>query len=217
MMNYSVTFLVLLCATIFVACVAQDRSKWVDPHDMNLETEHLPLVHDRNTDYECECPAQKTCGPNHSFFHYKRLIGLLLSTVYLDRSDGMSNYAGILKLNLKAEDYDLLKSVVRSTEEDEQVFRKVDEVLSRVLIKPKHEVLVELFSDWTDKIYFTVFNRTTGMLVVCVVVLYCSYRLLKAEWGLLMVVKFLVFISWVVDFGFTWMHLLQVRKCKHKR
>lgn len=155
----------------------------------------------------CKCP--NAADSSYIVSHYRRTINRILSSVVYDRASG-NHYKGFIDLNIRQDDFDFLNAFVKGLDESPEAFRVVDKILDRILSIPSHKFFTEALITWTDHLYFTFYNRTTGILVACLFVVFVSYKLLRASFTLWTVIKYIVFVAWVVDGAFTWNRLLQV-------
>uniref|UniRef100_A0A1Y1JVY2 Chloride channel CLIC-like protein 1 n=1 Tax=Photinus pyralis TaxID=7054 RepID=A0A1Y1JVY2_PHOPY len=208
-MTLSIIILLLIAARSVV--ITNQQSDWIDPHDMNngkdFFRDNTEFV--RPTQAQCETKLPSDCPPTLSLSHYKRLISLILNLVKLDEA---SSYSGRLTLRLSTADYKFLLGFIRESGDVENVvlLRKIEQVMSRVMTKSRWEHAADLLVTWTDSLYFNFFNRTTAITATCMLVLVISYKLLKASFTIWLVMKCLILLGWIVDFGFRWMSLIQV-------
>ncbi|KAF5287549.1 hypothetical protein FQR65_LT12220 [Abscondita terminalis] len=198
----------LLLLMVLTSCMTFIKShdmQWIDPHEMNVNDIHISRF-DQKPD---EMGTSDTCS--HVTFaleHYKRLITFILNNAAFD--DKSSSYKGQLKLNIQSADYRFLSHFIREhSKEDAAVLRKIDQIMNRILTRSKLEEFTEVLMSWSDYIYFTFYNRTSGIILSCMFLLLISYKLLKTNFTIWSVVKYLIFIGWVFDFAFTWIRLLQ--------
>ncbi|KAB0794640.1 hypothetical protein PPYR_11479 [Photinus pyralis] len=207
-MTLSIIILLLIAARSVV--ITNQQSDWIDPHDMNngkdLFRDNTEFL--RPTQAQCETKLPSDCPPTLSLSHYKRLISLILNLVKLDEA---SSYSGRLTLRLSTADYKFLLGFIRESGDVENVvlLRKIEQVMSRVMTKSRWEHAADLLVTWTDSLYFNFFNRTTAITATCMLVLVISYKLLKASFTIWLVMKCLILLGWIVDFGFRWMSLIQ--------
>lgn len=197
--------LVVIIQTLFVSIIT--CKQWLDPHDMNVGINSVSTSESYCEKEIADCPT--TAKNDYVFSYYKRTINFILSSVVYD-SDNMDYYKGTIELNIRKEDYDHLKSFVKSSNDSPESFRAVDQILNEIFTKPTHKFFTEALITWTDHLYFTLYNRTTGILLACLFVALMCYKLLRASFTLWNVIKYLVFIGWLLDIAITWIRLLQV-------
>lgn len=189
------------------------REQWIDPHDMAPK---LPSVVSQgaNGNLATSSPTEIikcNCNSNADgtlYVHYRRTLSILLNILQADLAD--NQYKGVISVNMPLEDYNFLRNFVQSSVEDATQLRKVNSILDSVLSRTAFQKTAESFTEWLQWFYFTFYNYTTGIGIVALFMSWASFKLLRANWTTWRVVKTLVLFAWVVDFAFTWIHLLQV-------
>lgn len=194
---------------MFVAGSVRCREVWIDPHDMNIDLSsklHSALIDGYCENKNCQCPDVDN---RYVYSHYRRTISRILKAVTYNRNDE-NHYRGTIELNIKQEDYDFLNAFAKGSDESPEAFRAVDKILDGIFKVPSHKFFAEALLTWTDHLYFTFYNRTTGILIASLFVVFVSYKLLRASFTLWTVIKYIIFVAWVLDSAFTWNRLLQV-------
>lgn len=195
------------------------REQWIDPHDMAPK---LPNIASQNANRNLvhSTPSETTkcsCINNADgtlYVHYRRTLSILLNILQADQAD--SQYKGVLSINMPVEDYDFLKNVVQSSAEDVTQLRRVNSILDNVLSRTVFQKTSDSFTAWLQWFYFTFYSYTTAIAIAGVFISWASLKLLRANWTTWRVVKTLVLFAWVMDFAFTWIHLLQVFLLENK-
>lgn len=188
-------------------CSVLTRANWIDPHTMNVEAQYsIPTSNIVNISQQNE--REDTL--NVLLSHYKRILKLLLNT--LDINESLQIYNGHADITLTNDDYVIIKHFVQGTEaiKDTAILRRLDQILSNSLVKPLDNQFTNVLSQWNDYIYIAFYNRSSAVMIVCLFLFFISYKLLKANLTLWYVMKYLIFIGWIMDFVFTWINLLQV-------
>lgn len=184
------------------------REQWIDPHDMTVKQNINPQIANKDLIFDS---SQVNCIDNVDdtlHVHYKRTLSILLNTLQIDEAN--SQYRGVVTINMSAEDYIFLKNFVQNSIEDVTQFRKINTILDNVLSKSLFQRTSDSFTSWIEWFYFTFYHHTTGIAIVGLFISWASYRLIKLNWTTWRVVKTLVLFAWVIDFAFTWIHLIQV-------
>lgn len=190
----------LLIITLYYPKAAFSKTEWVDPYDMNTFEQKTSLTTSQNSDKQC-------MTSNLSFTYYKRVVRHLLHSLIEDE-DG---FEGELAIKLSLEDHAILKQFLGSKLEDRILIEKVDKILEKGLSKSVLENYSKVVISYIDHLYFACWNRYGLILTTCLFILFVTYKLLQADLSIGYVVKYLLFLAWVVDFAFTWINLLQVR------
>lgn len=190
----------LLIIILYYTKPALSKTEWVDPYDMNTFEQKTSLTPSQNSDKQC-------MTSDLLFTYYKRIVRHLLQTLAKDEA----GFKGELAVKLSAEDHAILKQFLGSTLEDRLLIQNVDKILEKGLGKSTLEKYSEEVISYIDRFYFMCCNRYGLILTACLFVLFVAYKLLQADLTIGYVVKYLLFLAWVVDFAFTWINLLQVR------
>lgn len=175
------------------------KTEWVDPFDMNTV----------DPTESASCKRSMTTTTNVSFLYYKRIIRLLLETAVLREDE----YKGQVNIRIPIDKYGILKDFMDQKLEDAVTLQAVDKILSYALTKTHYEKYAEEVVSWIDRLYFAFYTRQAGVIASCLVCVFVCYKLLRANLTIGYVVKYLLFLGWVVDFAFTWINLLQVMVC----
>lgn len=189
------------------------REQWIDPHDMAPKLPNI-VSQSANGNLATSPPTEIikcNCNSNADgtlYVHYRRTLSILLNVLQADLAD--NQYKGVFSVNMPLEDYDFLKNFVQSSVEDTAQLRKVNSILDSVLSRTVFQRTSESLTAWLQWFYFTFYNHTTGIGIVALFMSWASFKLLRANWATWRVVKTLVLFAWLVDFAFTWIHLLQV-------
>lgn len=158
-------------------------------------------------DRKTECPNENSMA----VIFYKRSVNMVLNLLKMDGDQ--STYNGQIYLTISAEDFNFLKAFAAKDEDDNiDLFHKADSILSRVYAKSTMTTILERFQFWFDNIYMNFCNRRSMIFVAFLIIVFLSYKLLRAKLTLLSTIKHLLFMAWIVDFIFIWLHLLQVCK-----
>lgn len=139
---------------------------------------------------------------------YKRSLNMILNLMQIDHDK--STYNGQIYLELSVDDFNLLKSFAKSDDHNVDMFHRVDTILSQVYSKSLMTSMLDKFNYWFDTFYMNICNRRTFIIMASLLVIYISYKLLKANLTLTSTIKHLLFLAWLVDYVFTWLHLLEV-------
>lgn len=191
------------------------REQWIDPHDMATKPSLNKITSQVNNFDSCSEIKKCNCasGAADTFYvHYKRTLSILLNVLQIDQSN--SQYKGVLIVNMPTEDYDFLKSFIQTSAEDVTQLRKVNNILDSVFSKTLFQRTSDNFTAWMEWFYFTFYNHNTGIAILSIFVSWTSYKLLRSNWTTWRIVKTLVLFAWLIDFAFTWIHLLQVCNSK---
>lgn len=200
------------------------REQWIDPHDMTIKPESglkikgKPASRDVNIDdvnnqaSNCNCSS---CIEPALRIHYQRTLSILLNAI--EKNPDVNNqYVGVIHVNIATDDYNFLKAFVESFGEDVGELRRLNSILEKIFSETWLEKTSHNIAAWTWWFYFTFYNHTTGIVFIGLAIAWISYKLLKANLTLWNVVKTLFLFAWVVDFAFTWIHLIQVKLAEQK-
>lgn len=193
------------------------REQWIDPHDMAVKRGYdiAPESNTRinfeetqeNTNIEENCSCLHCVGTLHVY--YKRTLSLLLNALQMDQHKG-DRYKGVININIPAEDYIFFNNFIQNPIEDVAQLKRINAILENAFSKTVFQKTSDNLTAWFQWFHFTFYNHTTGITILGLIVAWISWRLLKANWTTWRVVKTLVLFAWVVDFAFTWIHLIQV-------
>lgn len=202
------------------------REQWIDPHDMAVKkgfeiasggqnkiinTDKKFLLQEttenwiNNENNACNCQQ----SADASLIHYRRTLSIFLNALKMDQQNA-DQYKGVININIPINDYNFLQNFIQSPVEDVAQLRKVNSILEGVFSRTVFQRTSDNLMAWFDWFYFTFYNHTTGITILGFVIAWLSCKLIKANWTPWRVVKTLVFFAWIVDFAFTWIHLIQV-------
>lgn len=168
----------------------------------SLNTNFAPTLPNKIT--KCDCKN----ADDTLYVHYRRTLSILLKVLQVDHVD--SQYKALITVNMPMEDYNFLQNFVENSVEDITQLRKVNSILDSVFTKTLLQKSSDSFLAWLQWLYFTFYNHTTGIAIAAVFISWFSYKLLRLKWTAWRVVKTLVLFAWIIDFAFTWIHLIQV-------
>lgn len=213
-----IRFVQVLCAVLINFLVTSSaREQWIDPHDMAVKKGHdIALASNskisleerqESTNTEENCSCLHCTDTLH--VHYKRTLSILLNVLQMDQHKG-NQYKGVININIPAEDYNFFNNFIQNPIEDVSQLKRVNAVLENAFSKTMFQRSTDNLTAWYEWFYFTFYNHTTGITILGLIVAWISCKLLKANWTTWRVVKTLILFAWVVDFAFTWIHLIQV-------
>lgn len=171
----------------------------IDPFAMEIDISNL---HEKNLQLDCS-------AMNHiAVILYKRSLNMVLNLMKINEDNSI--YNGQVYLTVSVDDFKFLKRFAVSKEDDIDLFHKADDILSKIYKKKIMTSMFDSLQFWFDNLYFQFFNRRTLIFVTLLIVLYIFYKLVNAKLTLFSIFKHLLFLAWIVDFLFVWLHLLQV-------
>lgn len=171
----------------------------IDPFAMEVD-----ISNTQEQDTELECP-----GKNHiAVMLYKRSLNMVLNLMQINEEQSM--YNGQIDLTISVDDFNFIKAFVKNKEESADLFHKIDDILSRLYKKAMTTSMLESVQFWFDNFYYNFLNPRTMIFVTFLIILYISYKLISARLTLFSIFKHLLFLAWIVDYAFVWLHLLQV-------
>lgn len=197
-MSHLLTLLFLQISFYFTV-ICSSEVEWIDPFQLeSSQSNQLNYMVASNTNRDV-------------LSYYKRTVNLILSAVIVENSD-TNTYKGRLFIDISLEDYKFLKNFGSAKIEEPLTLQKVDQVLTKMFTKSTIDELADVLIYWSDYVYFTFFNRTTGVYLTIVLVLIIIYKLLKASYTPYQVIIYLLLLGYLLDFAFTWKRMMQVSK-----
>ncbi|RZC34313.1 hypothetical protein BDFB_001648 [Asbolus verrucosus] len=144
-----------------------------------------------------------------SDLYLRRMVRLILNNAYLDKKDLVGYFTGHLNIKLSAKEYEFLVHFSQSDESKEEAFKEVNSIFEVAFQKTSFDQYKEMILTFEEELYFLIFNPTTGGLVSACLVLYITYKLLRARFTWKSILKYLIFINYVADFIITYLHIIQ--------
>ncbi|XP_068897317.1 uncharacterized protein [Tenebrio molitor] len=193
---------------IVLSCLCITEGDWVDPHSMDSNSKTNLPQHDQN--YLKENPNKgisvKKCT---SDIHLRRVVRLILNNAYLDFEDIVGYHQGYLHIKLTPNEHQFLLNFSRSVESEDQIFNDISSILENALQKTPLDKYQEAILSAQENLYLIIFNPTSGALVSACLALYITYKLLKANFTWMLIIKYFLFLMYIADFVITYLHLIQ--------
>ncbi|XP_066247808.1 uncharacterized protein [Euwallacea similis] len=204
----------LLSLIVFLASVAASHSsQWVDPHSMKM---------DEKAKYNMKPVLKKTVSRpegglsrsqvstdvpfNLSNSVLKRMLMILIKSACLDKNDP-ENYTGDIHFNISPKDYDFLNNVGEEDLLQPDQLRRIDTIFSESFRKSYINICLKEIQAGQKKLYQLVFNMQNMWILGAVCLIYCMYNLIKNDFSLAYIVKYLFILILIVDAGYRYNHL----------
>lgn len=193
---------------IFLLHLSMINSEWIDPHSMDTNS-RSKLSRRPQTSANLEMPKNYNFK-NHcnSDIHLKRIVRLILSNAYLD--DLMGYHEGHLNIKLTATEFQFLANFSQSTDLEEHTISEISSIFENALQKTSYDRYEEIVLTFQEKLYNLIFNATSGALAAACLFLSITYKLLKAQFTWKSIVKYFLFLMYVMDFTVTYLGILHV-------
>jgi hypothetical protein len=115
-----------------------------------------------------------------------------------------------LHIKLTPNEHQFLLNFSRSVESEDQIFNDISSILENALQKTPLDKYQEAILSAQENLYLIIFNPTSGALVSACLALYITYKLLKANFTWMLIIKYFLFLMYIADFVITYLHLIQV-------
>ncbi|XP_063932153.1 uncharacterized protein LOC135144081 isoform X2 [Zophobas morio] len=191
---------------IFILLLQLTRTQWIDPHSMDTNHKNrLPNHSQKTSDEPMHNPtAVKECV---SDVHLKRLVRIILNSAYLDNDIGY--HEGYINIKLTTVEHQFLVNFSQSTKTEDNIFSEVSSIFENALHKPAAERYQELILSMQERIYEILFNPTSTALIGSFLALYLTYKLLKAQFTWKSIVKYFLFLAYIVDCFVTYLAIVR--------
>ncbi|XP_050304836.1 uncharacterized protein LOC126742252 [Anthonomus grandis grandis] len=203
-MNYLALFFLIGFTSAFAKRSVKDKSDWIDPHDMNAKVKHkyLPTgIRSPSSDITVD-PLQDIC-----YSHIKRVVSVIIKSAHMDKSDP-EQYHGHLRFNIDPKDFDFLD---KFGQEDITLdkLRQLNTILGSSFHKSFIDSYLNTVESFQIKIYHMIVNLDNLWLLGAIWIIYVTFQLFKHDFSIAYIVKYLIIMVMIVDFGFRYHHLLK--------
>ncbi|XP_066155710.1 uncharacterized protein [Euwallacea fornicatus] len=205
----------LLSLIVLLASIAPFHlCQWVDPHNMkmgekakyNIKPVLKKTISRPESDLiELEKSSDIPFILSNSVL--KRIIIILMKSARFDKNDP-ENYTGNIHFNISPKDYDFLNNVGEEDLLQPNQLQKIDAIFSEGFRKSYIDIYMEEIQAGQTKLYHLVFNMQNMWILGAVCLMYCMYNLVKNDFSLSYIVKYLFIFIIIVDAGCRYNHLL---------
>lgn len=184
--------------------------QWVDPHDMDMK---YPKDLSQQTNQLGEksiskCICSQPVVEDMAFVYLKRVISLLLSSASSD-DENISLLKGKYFFDKDGEDYTFLLKFTSSKENNLEDLRHLDTILNAAFNKKFSDSILNILVT-TNNFFSQLLNVKTITFVAACITLFIFYYLLKTNFTFWYILRYFIFIIWIIDFAFRYQYLLEV-------
>lgn len=196
----------LFVLALIPCCLAK---KWVDPHDMDGMHQAAPKVLQQQEAVQYVTTSVKAVNFNWEQY-MKRLVRLILTNAYLDKEDP-SYYKGHLNMHLSPKQFDFLMSFSQNPNSLKlEDLLEASSIFETAFSKTSFDKYQEFILSVQERLYYMCFNSTTASFVGAVLVLFITYKLLKAQFNWRDIFLYFIVLGYVIDFAITYLLILKV-------
>lgn len=169
---------------------------FIDPHEMPS------VVLSKNGEFSA-------CSNIFTDRYYKRLVNMMINSLSED-PDAPDTYRGDVIFNVDKGDFEYLKKFAECGENDLKDYQNVDKIISNMLTMRPYQYDSSIMMSSVDLALAILEDKRTYLILLVLFVIMLIYKLLKARFTVRYMFSYLLLVIWIVDFAFTWKHLLQV-------
>lgn len=200
--------LVYIFSTIFVTNTL--ASQWIDPHDMNTNVKQKYMKPTLKKSFSTSSVDDKIVDvmPEICASYLKRIVAVLMSSAHIDKRDP-EIYHGHIRFNLNPNEFDFLANFGKEDISLDRL-RKLDTIINGSFKRTFIDEYLDTIETFQLKLYSLVLNIHNLWLLGAACLIYVVYQLIKNDFSFAYILKYLIIIIWIVDFGFRYHHLLEV-------
>lgn len=193
---------------LFVLLSQASVAEWTDPHNMNPE-----YIKTNSDVYNPVGISTKDCNCTNykdyeiGIIYLKRIVGLL-ATSKVSIDDHTSALKGSYVFD-KEEDFIFLKKFSTSEQIDQNLLRQLETILNSAFHKTTSYEFVDILVTSSQNFTHLFDNRAVIYLGV-IISLYILYHLLKSKFSFSYILKYFLFILWIIDYGYRYQALIEV-------
>ncbi|XP_044272105.1 uncharacterized protein LOC123016007 isoform X2 [Tribolium madens] len=190
----------------FIVYLSITKAEWVDPHSMDTKSKHK--IPTRSESLDLETRKRYNSGKTHceADLHLKRIVRLILSNAYLD--DLVGYHEGYLNIKLTTHELQFLMNFSQSSDIGDNTISEISSIFENALQKTTYDRYEGIVLSTQEKLYYLIFNPTSGALGATCIFLFIIYKLLRAQFTWKSIVKYFVFLMYIMDFTVTYLSIL---------
>ncbi|XP_064211242.1 uncharacterized protein LOC103314256 isoform X2 [Tribolium castaneum] len=191
---------------VFIVYLSMTNAEWVDPHSMDTNAKHKVPVRSPSLDLDSRKRYSSGSTQCDSDIHLKRIVRLILTNAYLD--DSMGYHEGHVNIKLTSSELQFLLNFSQSSDTKGDTISEISSIFENALQKTSQDRYEAVVLSVQERLYYLVFNPTSGALAAACLVLFIMYKLLRAQFTWWSIVKYFFLLMYIMDFTITYLSIL---------